>query len=279
MTSDFIKKAVKKVANNTELGELIGADEEQVKQAVETKVKESAQNIISEIANEPSDPDPLFWLKKINKFLEGVPKGIVEYFDNLKNLDLVQEQVDKICEYAAWKVNICVERLRQQVIKALQKQCKQVKDILKFMNTLKKAIENPLNLIEAVAQLLKILVQKFLGPYYELVKFLVQLSVEVSKLAQNLQRIMEVLPPSPPTGSINYDKFILNIGTISMDMIMGDGGDMQNPEAMFPEPEKPFNKETFKKAYNKVKEKTDSIVYRPKVVDKTSGGSTNSDLA
>ena len=94
MTSDFVKKAVQKVAGDSELSELAGGDLDSAKQAVETKVKQSVQKVVEEIAGDPSDPDPLYWLKKTNKFLEGVPNGITEYFNNLNNLDLVQEQVD-----------------------------------------------------------------------------------------------------------------------------------------------------------------------------------------
>jgi len=277
MTSQIIQDAVKKVASDSELSELVGMDEQQIKQAVETEVTNSVSNVINSIVEEDQDPDPLDWLKKTNEFLEGVPEGIVSYFDNLGELDLPQNQVDKICEYAAWKVNLCIEKVRQQVIRVLRRQCKQVKDILKFMKKLKEGILNPLSALEAVVQLIKMIIEKLLGPYYELVKFIVKLTVEIAKLANNLQNIMEVLPPNPPSGSINFNKFNLKIGSVTMDMIMDDGGqEMQNPEAMFPEPEKPFTKSTFKEIYNQVKPNTNTIIYKP---DVTSGGSTNSDLA
>ena len=268
MTSDYIKNAVKKVAGDSELGELIGMDGQQIEQAVKDQVTKSVNNAIEEIVEEDQDPDPLDWLKKTNKFLEGVPQGIIDYFNNLNDMNLIQEQVDAICEYAAWKVNLSVEKVRQQVIRVLRRQCKQVKDILKFMKKLKDAIANPIAAIEAVVQLIKMIIEKLLGPYYELVKFMIRLAVEIAKLAKNLQNIMEVLPPSPPSTDINYNKFALKIGSISMDMIMDDGGqEMQNPDQMFPEPKKPFTKNTFKQVFNKVKPKKDTVVYRPEMND------------
>ena len=72
---------------------------------------------------------------------------------------------------------------------------------------------------------------------------------EILRLAANLAQIMAVLPPTPPNPHINYDKFKLKVNSISMAEITSDPSSLPPPEVMFPEPPKPFTKETFTEGF------------------------------
>ena len=198
----------------------------------------------------------LDWLVKVNDFLEQVPAGVLTYFKALSKSgeELVQTQVDYICSWLAWKVNIMVERKRQQVIKTLQEQYGGYLALMSGVSLVKQAL-NPLNAGAFFA--------KFAAPIVAIYDFLKTLIKEIPRLAENLANIANSLPPDPPNPHINYNAFKLRIGTISLGEIMG-ASTMPTPEEMFPEPPKPFSKAAFDASFQNAKAAgaEEGIVYK-----------------
>ena len=191
----------------------------------------------------------LNWLKKVNDFLEQLPDGILTYFDAIVDLgeDVAQSLVDSICEYAAWVVNINVERVRQKVLKALYNQNAICKKIIDLIGLGKKFMQDPLG---AVLSFFDPIVQ----PYKDAIEFTIELIQEISRLAENLAKIAEVLPPAPPNPRINYDAFSehLQLGVISMGAL-SSADSLPDPEILFPKPEFPFSRANFAKSFEEGK--------------------------
>ena len=80
---------------------------------------------------------------------------------------------------------------------------------------------------------------------------------------------------------INYNKFKLKVKTISMSDIKSDPSNLPAPEVMFPEPERPFSKETFTKTFetDSSKLKSVKVKYKLKEQDKKALESLNMSLA
>ena len=187
--------------------------------------------------------DVLDWLKNANATLEQLPNGILSYFDAIAQLGEKASQtfVDGICEYAAWMVNITVERIRQRILEGLYEQNTVVRVITDTINIGKKVIQDPLGTIASFFSTIT-------SPFTEAIKFAVELIQELAKLAGNLAKIASALPPAPPNPQINYDKFQLKLGDISMGAL-GSADSLPEPEVIFPRPENPFGKNAFKKAF------------------------------
>lgn len=189
---------------------------------------------------------PLDFLVATNDWLEDCPERIVAAYDNFigNGEGLVQSKVDKFCAWLAWKVNIAVERKRQAVLKILHEQYQTTAagKVMKMANAIQSFVSDPLGALGTFAGAI-------FGPVTFVFKLITQLISEVIRLAANLARIMAVLPPNPPNPHINYDKFKLRVNSISMGEVMAGPGSLPSPEAMFPEPEKPFTKETFAKGF------------------------------
>lgn len=200
----------------------------------------------------------LDWLVKVNDFLEQVPNSVLTYFRALSKSGevLVQTQVDVICAWLAWKVNIMVERKRQQVIKTLQEQYGGYLAMMSAVTVVKQVLSDPLGAIGGFFG-------KFAAPIVAIYEFLKTLIKEIPRLAENLANIANALPPEPPNPHINYNAFKLRIGTISMGEIMGTSP-MPTPEEMFPEPPKPFSKAAFDASFQNAKAAgaEEGIVYK-----------------
>lgn len=199
----------------------------------------------------------LDWLVKINDFLEGVPKSVISYFNALTKSgeELVQSQVDATCAWLAWKVNIMVERKRQQVIKTLYEQYGGYLSMFAGIS----AVTQALNPLKAGS-----FFKKFLAPAGAIKSFLTTLMTEIPRLAANLANIASALPPEPPNPHINYNAFKLNIHTISIKDIMA-GPNMPSPEQMFPEPAKPWSREAFNASFDDAKETAavNGVIFKP----------------
>ena len=63
----------------------------------------------------------LGFLQTANAAREAIPGGILAYFDALMSMgeNVSQTFVDAVCRYAAWMVNVSVERIRQKVLKSV----------------------------------------------------------------------------------------------------------------------------------------------------------------
>ena len=194
----------------------------------------------------------LDWLKQANATLEQIPDGILAYFDAIVQLGekATQSFVDGVCEYAAWMVNISVERLRQKILKGLYEQNKLVQVISNIINIGKNVIQDPLGTIGSFFGTIT-------APISATIKFIVELVQELAKLAGNLSRIASVLPPAPPNPRINYNKFQLKLGDISMGAL-GSADSLPDPEIIFPEPENPFGKNAFKKSFEEGKKASET---------------------
>lgn len=186
----------------------------------------------------------LDYLRSFNLFLEGAPMSTVNFFDRIFKTQegLTQTAVDMICRWAAWKINIMVERRRQEIIRALYNQNSFVNKILAPIRMIKNIYENPLSVLGAVAAAVKQIASIFLGPFITLVNFIVDLTKELIKIVKNLAKIMEVLPPNPPPGvNVNFDEFKLEIGKMGLSTVLDDPSNLKPPEEMFPEPIVPFS--------------------------------------
>ena len=233
-----------------------------VSQAISDEI--SSENLIYEPKEqkENSDKQPFDFLKDINDWLEAVPIRITNAFENMtKGQELVQEKIDVACKWLAWKVNIAVESVRQRLIKALWQMYRYtvVGKVMQMMLVIKKFMENPLY------YLFKFALEIF-APYYLVIKWYQTLLTEIPRLAQNLAKIAQSLPPKPPSIDINFNAFAkeLSIKSISISDITNDPNNLPLPEAMFPEPEKPFTNKTFDNVFLNVsaKLKSNKMVYK-----------------
>lgn len=206
----------------------------------------------------------LEFLKKVNDFLETVPIGVLNFFKKAFKAGetYVQEQVDIICRWVAWGVNINIERLRQKVIKALWEQYSKYLILLQAGQVVQNFLSDPLGTIGSFAS-------NFFKPFAKVKEFIQVVVREVPRLAENLANIANSLPPEPPDPHINFNAFELKINTITMKDVMNGPNNMPTPEEMFPEPEKPFGKASFDAAFDKAKAKTkeDKIVYKMPEID------------
>ena len=191
----------------------------------------------------------LEYLNKINNFLEGVPLSVTKFFRTAfkSSEELVQSYVDSVCRWAAWRVNISVEWVRQKVIIALWEQYSRYLVLLQAGAIVQKFMQNPLKAIVGFAK-------EFFKPFKKVREFIKVLYKEIPRLAENLANIMSALPPEPPNPNINFNAFKLNIHTISMKEILLGPAALQPPEKMFPEPPKPWSKETFNASFEDAKE-------------------------
>ena len=216
-----------------------------------------------------AEKGPLDWLVEINDSLEQIPGTILTYFDALEAFgeNLTQAYVDIWCRYMAWVVNINIERLRQRVLRSLSEQNTVISKIIGFMNLAKEVISDPIGVVGSFFSTIT-------APIKTAYEFITTLVTELARLAKNLARITEVLPPAPPNPHINFNEFKLQIGTASMTSLGGVDA-LPPPEVMFPEPaEKPMGREAFmasfnsgQNAFNEEKE-TKEKYYTPKKAEK-----------
>ena len=201
-----------------------------------------------EIKKDMSSNIILGYLKDFNKFLESVPKMVTTFFNRIFKVetDIPQKAVDMICEWAAWRVNIMVERKRQEYIKTLHEQNSWVDTILTPVRVVKKIYEDPIGALGAAVNAIKQIANIFIGPFVYLIQFLQELITELGRLAKNLSNLLTSLPPSPPSKNLNFDKFQLKIGTMGISTILDDPERLPSPEEMFPEPIVPFSPAYFK---------------------------------
>ena len=189
---------------------------------------------------------PFDFLKTANDWLEKVPLRITRAFENFVGTGerTTQEKVDKICVWLAWKANIAIERLRQRLIRILYDQYKTTAGgkVMQAATAVQKFVSDPLGALGSFASTV-------FSPVGSIIAWSNMLLVELPRLAANLARIVQVLPPEPPSPNINYDKFKLKVGSISMAIITSDPSNLPTPESMFPEPEKPFSKNSFNKVF------------------------------
>lgn len=187
------------------------------------------------------------FLEDTNKWLEGVPKSMNESFESYigNGKKVTQNKVDQICTWLAWKVNISIERERQRVLRALYHMYKTTAGgkVMQMASAIKSFVSDPIGSIGKFAGAIA-------SPITSVFQWVSTLVTEVPRLGKNLANIAASLPPSPPTPHINYDKFKLKIGTISLDAIVQDPSSLPPPEVMFPEPEKPWTKNDFDEEMN-----------------------------
>lgn len=189
---------------------------------------------------------PLDFLITTNDWLEQVPMRIIAAFENFvkSGEGMAQAQVDVICTWLAWKVNIAIERKRQKLLKVLYEQYQSTMGgrVMKTASAIKSFASDPLGALGALASAL-------FAPIVAVFNWIKVLVTELLRLAENLARIASVLPPSPPEPHINYDKFKLKIGSISLSTVTSDPSSLPSPEDMFPEPPKPFSKTSFSTSF------------------------------
>ena len=192
---------------------------------------------------------PLAFLSTTNDWLEQVPGATVKAFDNMvgSGENITQGKVDSICEWLSWKVNIAIERKRQAIIQTIHDQYvnNQQGPVMKAATAIMSFVSDPLGSLGAFANAIFAPIK----PVFEWIKALVK---EIPRLAANLANIVSALPPSPPNPHINYDKFKLKVGSISMGEIVKGTAGMKSPEEMFPEPPKPFSIASFAADFNSV---------------------------
>lgn len=225
---------------NKDLDRARKANERKKKQ--EEKEKERNAKATAKKKNSKNSSGPFAFLDSTNDWLEQVPtRMIAAYYNFIGNGEqLAQSKVDKICAWLAWKVNIAVERKRQTILRILHGQYKSTVagKVMAVAGAVKSFCNDPLGALGEFASAI-------FGPIAAIFKWGAELAVQVVRLGFNLANIMTALPPAPPSPYINYDKFKLKIRGISMSDVMTDPNNLPSPEAMFPEPPKPFTKEVF----------------------------------
>ena len=203
----------------------------------------------------------LDFLTKVNDFLEQVPDNTLNFFNSFfkSGEELVQSKVDLVCAWVSWQVNITIERLRQRVLKALWQHYNKYLILLKAGSIIQDFVTDPIGTIGRFAN-------EFLKPFKKVKEFIEVLVKEIPRLAMNLARIAESLPPTPPSPDINFNAFDIKVNTISMKEIMAGIDNLPSPEEMFPEPTRPFGKKTFDASFQNAKATTaaDQIVYKLK---------------
>ena len=200
----------------------------------------------------------LEWLVKVNDFLEQVPVNVNTWFENTfkSGEKLTQDFVDRQCAWLAWKINVMVERKRQEVLKTLHDEYGGYLGALQVVTVFKQAVTDPIGTLGSVFNTIA-------GPYAKVVDFLKTLMKEIPRLAANLANIASSLPPAPPSPHINFHAFKLNIKSISMADVI-NGGSLPTPEQMFPEPQRPFGKASFNSSFDNapIAKGINEIVYK-----------------
>lgn len=194
-------------------------------------------------------PDDLLkGLRTFNANLEDLPHSIVVMFDRVFGVtdEVPQKGVDMICEWAAWFINYNVERGRQSIVKSLNQQNTFVNKVLGPIRTVQKIVTDPIGALGGVISAVKNIANIFIGPISTFINFIIELAKELLKTAENMAKLSEVLPPTPPSPEINFSKFKLDLGSIGMATILEDPNNMPSPEEKFPEPIKPFSIAYFK---------------------------------
>ena len=210
---------------------------------------------------ESSDKQPFDFLTEINNWLETVPLRTTNAFENMvgNGEDVVQAKVDQSCRWLSWKINVEIETVRQKVIKSLYQMYQNtvVGKVMQMVNVIKSFVKNPLY------NLFKFALEIF-APYAVVIQWYKTLLTEVPRLARNLANIASALPPSPPTPDINFNAFKISVKTISISDVTSNPDNLPLPETMFPEPEKPFTKETFDNMFltTSAKLKSTKMVYK-----------------
>jgi len=186
------------------------------------------------------------FLKTANDWLEQFPVRMISAFNNFVGSGerIAQEKVDVICVWLSWKANIAIERVRQRIIKSLHEMYKTTAagQVMRVASAIKDFVRDPLGALGSFASSL-------FKPITVVFEWIQMLMVELPRLAANLAKVVAALPPAPPSARINYDKFRLKVGSINMDTIMADPSNLPAPEVMFPEPDRPFSKVSFNKAF------------------------------
>lgn len=218
------------------------------------------------------------FLKSANDYLETVPSRAINGFENAMSdgEHLVQSKVDVICAWFAWRINVSVETVRQAILKGLYGAYKSTVagQVMQCATMIKNFVSDPLGTIGSFASTI-------FAPVSTVISWLPKLMTEVARLAQNLANIASALPPTPPNPNINYDKFKIKVKSISLSDITSDPSNLPPPNVMYPEPERPFSKETFTKAFENAsaKLKSNKIVYKLKEKDKMALENLNTDIA
>lgn len=213
----------------------------------------------------------LGFLKTANAALEQIPGGILAYFDTLAEMgeNVSQAFVDSLCRYAAWMVNISIERIRQKVLKSVYEQNLMVRIIVDVIDIGKKVIQDPLGVIPSFFD-------RLTAPFKAAKQLITDIITEISKLSQNVTKIMQSLPPKPPNPDINFDEFKIEIKAFDIGAL-APADSFPAPEVIFPKPPGPFGAETFKEIFAEGKktlqegaasanENTKKVFYKPKSI-------------
>lgn len=189
----------------------------------------------------------LGFLRTANAALEQIPIAILSYFEALKSMgeNVSQAFVDAACRYAAWMVNISIERIRQKVLKSVYEHNIMVRIVVDVIEIGKKVITNPLGAICTFFE-------RLTAPFKVAKEIITDIIKEIARLAANLSKIMEMLPPEPPRPDINFDEFQIKINAIGLSAL-APADSFPAPEVIFPKPSFPFGKETFKNAFEEGK--------------------------
>ena len=152
------------------------------------------------------------FLKKTNEFLEKIPQYADKAFVNVEGG--TQKVVDVACETVSYEISQSIEITRKQVIKVLHGIYESYKATLRKLGPLAAlTLTDPMQLLEPV----KMIIDIMCGPYYEALTTVTEMTAEVIKLQQNIDKIMNY---TPPAGDMSIDKFKITVGTITMGEIM-----------------------------------------------------------
>ena len=185
---------------------------------------------------------PLSWLRTINNWLEILPSVVTASLNNMIGTgeNMAQSKIDMICAWLAYKINVGIERKRQEVIKALYAQyiSNAKGPVWRVIIAIQSFVADPIGSVGSFASAI-------FGPVKTVIEWVIVLVKELPRLAQNLANVASTLPPTPPTPNINFDKFQIKVNSISMGEILKGPAGFKNPEDMFPKPIDPYEQDSF----------------------------------
>ena len=185
---------------------------------------------------------PLAWLRTTNNWLELLPRVVTTSLNNMvgKGENVSQSKVDMICAWLAYKVNVGIERKRQEVIKILYAQytSNTKGPVWRAAFAIQAFFADPIGSVGEFAS-------SIFGPIKTVFDWIKTLIKEIPRLAANLANIVSTLPPTPPSPNINFDKFKIKVNSIGMKEIVKGPAGFKNPEDMFPKPIDPYEQDSF----------------------------------
>lgn len=140
-----------------------------------------------------------------------------------KTQDLIQEEVDKICEKVSKKGTEKLNLVRDKTVKTLHNKYVSANEIIALLKPIVTASFTDLN---GVISILKKIVSLYLGPYNKAMTYIADFTVTATpKLATTVEKTDKIIGlkdsiPIPEGFNINFDKLNISMKPITIDEII-----------------------------------------------------------